>query len=78
MITLSYGNAFFFYVLIWLIAIAVLCLREFRRVRNNFWETGNRKLFECGSCHYSYLGSDESNVSRCPRCNAICFRRVKK
>ncbi len=75
---ISYSTFFLLVVFFSLAAVAVLMVRETLRRRKNYWEMGGSKLFECKNCHYSFVSQNEANVSRCPRCNSICFRRSRK
>lgn len=75
---ISYSAFFLIVVICFLALLAVLTVREALRRRRNYWELGGEKLFECKNCHYSFVSKNEDNVSRCPRCNSICFRRRRK
>ncbi len=74
---MSYPDLFLLILLLCLLLLTVLGIREVLRVRRHYWEGGFSRLFECKNCHYSFVDKNEVNVTRCPRCNAICFRRVK-
>lgn len=73
MIQVSYQNFFFLYLAIWLAVIIFLWIKEVFRMRSHYWERRTDKLFECGSCHHSFVARDEVSLYRCPKCNAICF-----
>ncbi len=75
-ITLSEG--LFFYVALWLAVLMFLWQREHRRAVKADWELSKGKLFNCDHCHHSFIVKELRNVSRCPRCNAMCILRKPK
>lgn len=80
MIPLSYHSAFAIYVLLWIIVLALLWGREEIRKRKSYeWSVVKERLYLCGKCHLSFLAKhDGENVTRCPRCNEMCFIRKRK
>lgn len=64
----------------WFILLAFLWFREERRQMRNSseWLTGKNRLFLCDKCHLTFLAEDGQSVSRCPRCNDICFLHRRK
>ena len=77
MINLTYSSAIFFYLLLTLGLIIVLWARELWRNRAYSWESDSRKVINCPGCHVSFTVEDNANVTRCPRCNSICFYRKR-
>jgi len=75
MISLAYHEAFFYYFLLWCVLVAVLWLREERRMNRNRWRLTTRQLFHCDKCHHTFVPKETVSLCRCPRCNAICIRR---
>ena len=74
MIGLDLTTGLLIYLFAWLITIAILWIRELRRIRAHDWSISNNSLFRCDSCHYSFLVKDEqAHLVRCPRCNAMCI-----
>ena len=78
MIQLDYTEAIFAYLLLWIIAIALLWWRELGRVKRHDWELSNSRLFHCDHCHHSFIIKEPLNVIRCPKCNGMCFRRDRR
>lgn len=77
MITSSYAEAIFFYLLLCLLTIVVLWARELWRNRAYSWQSGSRRVLNCPGCHVSFIAAENTNVARCPRCNSICFYRKR-
>jgi uncharacterized paraquat-inducible protein A len=77
MIHLTYAGGIFVYLVLCLGTIAVLWIRELRRCRVNSWERNSRRLLNCPGCHVSFTVPENTNVTRCPRCNSICFYRKR-
>ena len=76
MIGVTYAQGLFLLLVLWLLAVAVCYLRAARRRNQPQWRRVNsRHLFSCDRCHYTFLNKDQVNLTRCPRCNAICIRR---
>ena len=74
MIGLDLTTGLLIYLFAWLITIAILWIRELRRIRAHDWSISNNSLFRCNSCHYSFLVKDEqAHLVRCPRCNTMCI-----
>jgi transcription initiation factor IIE alpha subunit len=74
MIGLDLTTGLLIYLFAWLITIAILWIRELRRIKTYDWNISNNSLFRCNSCHYSFLVKDEqAHLVRCPRCNAMCI-----
>ena len=78
MIGVSLSMAVFLYFAIWLGLIVFLWARELLRVKNYQWQLSNSRLRSCDKCHYAFLARDDSHLTRCPRCNAICIRRKRQ
>jgi len=74
MIGIELTTGLLIYLFAWLITIAILWIRELRRIKAHDWSISNNILFRCDSCHYSFLVKDEqSHLVRCPRCNTMCI-----
>ena len=80
MIPISELHIFYVYMFFWLIALAVLWVRQEMRQRKAYdWSVVKERLYFCDSCHLSFLAQhDSENVTRCPRCNELCFIRKRK
>ena len=78
MIELSFADAFFTYLLLWILFIGILWCRELARVKNFDWKVSNSRLFHCDNCHHSFIVKDSVNLTRCPRCNSICIFRKQR
>ena len=78
MIGMSFADALFVYFLLWLIFLAILWWRELSRVKSYEWHLSNSRLFHCDSCHHSFIIKEAVNLTRCPRCNAICICRNRR
>ena len=77
MINLTYAEGIFFYVLLSLATIVILWARELWRNRAYSWESSSRRVLNCPECHVSFIAPENTNVTRCPRCNAICFYKKR-
>ncbi len=77
MINLTYAEGIFFYVLLSLATIVILWARELWRNRAYSWESSSRRVLNCPGCHVSFIAPENTNVTRCPRCNAICFYKKR-
>ena len=75
MIGLDFADGLFVYFLFWLITIVILWARELLRNKTNDWRISNSQLFRCDKCHYAFLNKENNNITRCPRCNAMCILR---
>ncbi len=78
MIPVTLGGGLFILLALALLFILILWIRELRRQKRYEWESSNRNLFFCSRCHYSFLTGEPVNLTRCPRCNQICFRRKRR
>lgn len=78
MIGASLPHAIFVYMTVWLALIVFLWCRMLLRRRNAQWSLTDSRLFNCGNCHFAFLAREEVNLTRCPRCNAICIRRRRR
>ena len=64
MIPLPLGDLFSLYLSLFLITLAYLWFRDERRRAPDDW---------------TFLAKDDSaNITRCPRCNEMCFLKKKK
>ena len=77
MINLTNAEGIFFYVLLSLATIVILWARELWRNRAYSWESSSRRVLNCPECHVSFIAPENTNVTRCPRCNAICFYKKR-
>ncbi len=76
MIRMNYSQGLLLYLLVWLVVLVFLWGREFLRLRHRDWKLSKKKLFHCRQCHFSFLNrQDDGNMTRCPRCNAVCLSR---
>jgi len=79
MIPLTFGQFFSVYLSLWVILLACLWYREERKRPPEDWTIAKDHLYTCSSCHLSFLAKDDSsNITRCPRCNEMCFLKRKK
>lgn len=78
MIEVSLATGLFIYMTAFLLLILVLWVRSLLRVKRFQWQLNNSHLFDCDNCHYAFLTNEPVNLTRCPRCNAICIRRKKR
>lgn len=78
MIYLTYADAFFIYLLLWLLLLGFLWYREDLRLRRHRWKISGNRLFNCDKCHHAFIHDEPVNICRCPKCNAICFRRKSR
>ena len=79
MIPLAIEHLFSVYIYLWFFAVAILWFKEISRMRKGDWSIAKEKLYKCDNCHLSFLSHDDSeNVTRCPRCNEMCFIRKRK
>ncbi|MCQ2352110.1 MAG: hypothetical protein MJ033_01365 [Victivallaceae bacterium] len=77
MIPITYTEAFELLFLAWLIYLLILWRREAARLDRNEWNLIHSQLFHCNQCHHSFVPEEPVNLTRCPRCNAICIRRKR-
>ncbi len=78
MIGIDFYWGFVLYLGVWLVTIFILWIRELRRLRLYDLKVGKNELCKCNSCHYNFLMNNNSNISRCPRCNAMCILRKRR
>jgi uncharacterized paraquat-inducible protein A len=78
MIGIDLSDGFIIYLLAWLFTLAFLWVRELWRLKSYDWSVTQGQLFTCDNCHYAFLTKSRNNVSRCPRCNAMCIIRKKR
>ncbi len=78
MIGIALADGIFIYLLLWLSLLLILWGRALLRRRKNQWDMNNNHFFTCDNCHYAFLSNEPVNLTRCPRCNAICIRRTKR
>ena len=80
MIPISILHFFSLYLLLWLVVLVCLWVRnELRRRESYGWSVVKKRLYFCDNCHFSFLARNAGeNVSRCPRCNELCFIRKTK
>lgn len=80
MIPIPAIHLFSIYLILWLIILILLWTRdEIRRKRASGWSVVKKRLYFCDNCHLSFLARNAGeNVSRCPRCNELCFIRKSK
>lgn len=79
MIPIPYEQTFSACICLALLILAIMWLREELRARPRDWSVVKEKLYICDKCHYSFLAEhDEEHITRCPRCNEMCFIRKRK
>lgn len=79
MIALTFGQFFAVYITIWVVVLAFLWYRDERKRPTDSWTIAKDHLYVCSRCHLSFLAKDvSSNITRCPRCNEMCFLKRKK
>jgi len=79
MIDILLHNTFNVYICIWLAVLTVLWIREeIRTSRSSVWSAAKEKLYSCDKCHLVFLAKDEEHITRCPRCNELCFIKKRK
>ena len=63
----------------WVVIISALWLRHECKRKSHDWTISKDQLYSCSKCHYSFLAKDDrGNITRCPRCNEMCFLKKKK
>ena len=73
--SISYADAMFCYMLLFLCFLAVLWMRFNSRAKRMARRNFSSRLFFCDHCRRQFLLEEEDvNLSRCPRCNAVCIR----
>lgn len=80
MISLSPEHFFTVYFLFWFVFLAILWFHEsmLRRKVSQDWSAEKNRLYLCGKCHLSFLAKPGQSVTRCPRCNEMCFLPRRK
>jgi len=80
MIPIPAEHIFSIYLILWLIILTCLWFRdEIRRKKSFGWSVVKKRLYFCDNCHLSFLARNAGeNVTRCPRCNELCFIRKSK
>ena len=79
MISLTFGQFFAVYITFWVIVLAFLWYRDELKKPSDDWTFAKDHLYICSRCHLSFLAKDDSaNITRCPRCNEMCFLKRKK
>ena len=78
MFEVSFADFFFLILLCSMIYIMILCLREWARRARHEWHLSNGQLFHCDKCHYSFIPKEARTITRCPRCNSMCFKRKQQ
>lgn len=78
MIGLDFADGLFIYLTAWLVTLTILWGRELWRKKVNSWQVSSGQLFTCDKCHYAFLTKDNTNITRCPRCNSMCLVRKRR
>ncbi len=79
MIPLSIGQTAALMLCSWIFILAFLWFRDERKRSYHNWTIAKEHLYICPRCHLSFLAPDDSgNITRCPRCNEMCFLKRKK
>ena len=79
MISLTFGQFFAVYITFWVIVLAFLWYRDELKKPADDWTLAKDHLYICSRCHLSFLAKDDSaNITRCPRCNEMCFLKRRK
>ena len=78
MIGLDFADGLFIYLTVWLKTLALLWGRELWRQKANDWKVSSSQLFTCDKCHYAFLTKENTNITRCPRCNSMCLVRKRR
>ncbi|WP_176012686.1 hypothetical protein [Victivallis sp. Marseille-Q1083] len=79
LIGMDLAGGLLFYLLAWLVTIGILWVRELWRLKRGYdLQLSKGRLFSCDHCRYVFLFEDDSNITRCPRCNSMCILRKKK
>ena len=78
MIPLEAQNGFVMYIGIWFLFLAVLWAREIWRVKSYDWDLSKDRISVCDKCHYTFFLKDQENITRCPKCNEVCFSKKNK
>lgn len=78
MISLSICDFFCLVLFIGMGGIGFLAFQLQSRERRQDWHLSSRHLFQCDSCHLSFIPDKPVTLCRCPRCNAFCIKRRNK
>lgn len=80
MIPLPYGHLFYVYICAWVLLLAVLwLLHEIRQRKTPEWFVVKERLYHCPNCYLSFMAQhDSENITRCPRCNEMCFLKKRR
>lgn len=79
MIQILPSHLFGILVFFWVALITFLWIRHEYKKKSLDWTTTKEQLYSCSKCHYSFLAKDDrGNITRCPRCNEMCFLKKKK
>ena len=67
------------FTFMWVVIITFLWIRHEYKKKSPDWTTTKEQLYSCPKCHYTFLAKDDTgNITRCPRCNEMCFLKKKK
>jgi len=75
MISLTGSELFSVILLAAISYLAILAWRFQSRCSSHDWRLTRAHLFHCDNCHNAFVPKEPVNLCRCPRCNAICFRK---
>lgn len=79
MIHIYPAQIFAVFAFMWVIIITFLWIKHEYQRKNQDWTTTKEQLYSCSKCHYLFLARDDrGNITRCPRCNEMCFLKKKK
>lgn len=76
MIQIYPAQIFEVFTFMWVALIAWLWIRHEYKLQSLDWTTTKEQLYSCSKCHKKFLAKE--NITRCPRCNEMCFRKKKK
>jgi len=77
MIPINFEYGFVIYITIWFCFFIFLWIKEIRREYTSELNAMKELLYLCGTCHHSFTSHQRKNITRCPKCNAICIFRKK-
>ena len=79
MIHIYQEQIFAVFTIMWVVIITFLWIRHEYGRKSYDWTTTKEQLYSCSKCHFTFLAKDEhGNITRCPRCNEMCFLKKKK
>ena len=79
MIQIYPAQIFAAFTFMWVALIAFLWIRHEYKKKSLDWTTTKEQLYFCTKCHYTFLAKDDTgNITRCPRCNEMCFLKKEK